>query len=74
VNSNPQRTGYVFGATGTAGAGYYSMETRDAYKQISHQLQIKAGQKVVEYNNYEWNNWLCCFDLSPGEKEAKEAI
>jgi Glycine-rich domain-containing protein-like len=36
VNSNPPLSGFIFCAKGTGGAGYYSMETRDAYKQLSN--------------------------------------
>jgi Glycine-rich domain-containing protein-like len=78
VNSNPQRTGYVFGATSSAGAGYYSLETREAYELLSKQLRSKAGRKLYDSYGFECDKWLCCFCLSSREKsrekKAREAL
>eukprot|EP00522_Entomoneis_paludosa_P003777 CAMPEP_0172475808 /NCGR_PEP_ID=MMETSP1065-20121228/70059_1 /TAXON_ID=265537 /ORGANISM="Amphiprora paludosa, Strain CCMP125" /LENGTH=563 /DNA_ID=CAMNT_0013234023 /DNA_START=190 /DNA_END=1878 /DNA_ORIENTATION=+ len=54
VNSNPLKTGYVFGK-GSKGLGYYSMETKDAYNILYVRLSVEEAQQASDYASF-----TCC--------------
>jgi len=63
------KEGYVFG-NGRAGEGYYSMDTRDAYRILYRNLQKKKASQTSDYNMYG-----CCMGkLTDREMQQKENI
>jgi len=58
VNNNEKRDGYVFGK-GAAGVGFYSLDTRDAYKILYKRLKHKEKECMGAYTSYECHHCLC---------------
>jgi Glycine-rich domain-containing protein-like len=57
-NSNPFRDGYVFGK-GSMGDGYYSLQTKDAFKILEWRLAQKYKLEHSLYHGYECQHCLC---------------
>jgi hypothetical protein len=70
VNSNEAKTGYIFGC-GSAGAGYYSMETRDAYILLDERLSKQAAYAQQQVQIYECGACIC-WGSAPSMKQEEE--
>ena len=57
VNNNMATHGVVFGR-GSAGIGYYSLDTRDAYKIMYLRVIKREAQARSQFNTFDCNNCL----------------
>jgi len=53
-----KKEGYVFGR-GEAGLGYYSFDTREAYKILYQRIRRKQYEQLEEYNSVHCRQSLC---------------
>lgn len=59
VNNNAKRDGMVFGK-GSAGIGYYSMNTKDSYQIMYLRLKKREQHARSQLENYDCSKCLCC--------------
>ena len=63
INNNVQKDGFVFGC-GTAGDGYYSLETRDAYTILHQRLKRREAYAKQDVDKFDCSKCLC-FGFKP---------
>ena len=73
VSSNDKRQGYVFGR-GSAGDGYYSLDTTDAYEILYARLKTRERYARSQFVTYDCTHCLCCLRPSPAQVREKEAL
>lgn len=71
VNNNQPKVGYVFGR-GSAGDGYYSLETRDAYHILHLRLRRREAHAKSKVDNYDCNHCICCGICKPTSAQIRE--
>jgi len=73
TNANPKMDGFIFGR-GSNGVGYYSLETRDAWKILATRFGKREQRSKQQYTGFDMNNCLCLpgAKLSKRQKECKE--
>lgn len=58
INNNPQKNGYVFGR-GSMNDGYYSLDTKEAWKLLYERLSKKEQYAKSQLENFDCANCLC---------------
>jgi len=68
-----ERDGYVFGC-GTAGIGYYSLETREAYTILYARLQRLAAYRRSELETYDCTMCYVCLPWRQANDKERETL